>query len=170
MGAFSFLWIANHEGFKGHWALRVLRTEPCDAQFSKVWGQWLAVNRNSRKLSSKAMLCFCWIRVVNACASLRAWTALLTPKGHSCALIEYVHECLAGWDQHKHPWMSSSLFCEANDHQVFKNLVLVTLKCNIFVSKTLDHRKMESHKLHGLGSLSVFFLECVYSKEPDNAA
>lgn len=33
------------------------RSEPCDAQFSKVCGQQFPVNRDSLKLASKEMLC-----------------------------------------------------------------------------------------------------------------
>lgn len=38
------------------------------------------------------------------CASLEA---LLTPKDHSCAVVEL--SVKAGCDQHRHPWVSSSL-------------------------------------------------------------
>lgn len=98
------------------------RTEFCDTQFSQACGQQFAVNRDSLKLRSKATLCFAesggWMH-----GHLRVWPSLLTPKDHSCALIEYVHEYLTGWDQHKHPWVSSSLlclFCKVNDHQTLR--------------------------------------------------
>lgn len=47
------------------------------------------VNRGSLKLELKDPLCC----AVNVCESWGAWAGLLTPKDHSCALIEYVHEC-----------------------------------------------------------------------------